>query len=409
MVNTLKLATKLSLLNTFATVFIVGIVLFAIYRYFTFVAERNIINDMGNIERSVLIVHTPFGPQYIVTRWDLYVADAESKEIISDPYGIGVIDTQGFQRIDDRYFYFVKYQKIVIGRDITPTMKFLYSIRTIFVVAILFIGLFIFLSTYALSHSSVRDLREFINEIENLGGTDLAYRINVKSRSSEVSELISKFNDLMGRIERSYRSQESFVSAVSHELRTPVTNLLGYVSMLKRWGTKDEKILNEAVNAIEESSKEIKEIIENMLLIARVDSLTEERIDLKQFIDDIITHKFKEKEIYINGNGTMKTHKEGLGIILTILLSNAFTHGAAPVILHLSNEKIEVENHGEKIPEEDLDKIFERFYKGKNSDGTGLGLYIAKEIATKLGLKIMVSSTDERTVFTVQRGDTYEN
>ncbi|MGB9614875.1 MAG: sensor histidine kinase, partial [Fervidobacterium sp.] len=288
-------------------------------------------------------------------------------------------------------------------------MKFLYSIRTIFVVAILFIGLFIFLSTYALSHSSVRDLREFINEIENLGGTDLAYRINVKSRSSEVSELISKFNDLMGRIERSYRSQESFVSAVSHELRTPVTNLLGYVSMLKRWGTKDEKILNEAVNAIEESSKEIKEIIENMLLIARVDSLTEERIDLKQFIDDIITHKFKEKEIYINGNGTMKTHKEGLGIILTILLSNAFTHGAAPVILHLSNEKIEVENHGEKIPEEDLDKIFERFYKGKNSDGTGLGLYIAKEIATKLGLKIMVSSTDERTVFTVQRGDTYEN
>ncbi|MGC8820200.1 MAG: sensor histidine kinase [Fervidobacterium sp.] len=407
--NTLKLATKLSLLNTFATVFIVGIVLFAIYRYFTFVAERNIINDMGNIERSVLIVHTPFGPQYIVTRWDLYAADAESKEIISDPYGIGVIDTQGFQRIDDRYFYFVKYQKIVIGRDITPTMKFLYSIRTIFVVAILFIGLFIFLSTYALSHSSVRDLREFINEIENLGGTDLAYRINVKSRSSEVSELISKFNDLMGRIERSYRSQESFVSAVSHELRTPVTNLLGYVSMLKRWGTKDEKILNEAVNAIEESSKEIKEIIENMLLIARVDSLTEERIDLKQFIDDIITHKFKEKEIYINGNGTMKTHKEGLGIILTILLSNAFTHGAAPVILHLSNEKIEVENHGEKIPEEDLDKIFERFYKGKNSDGTGLGLYIAKEIATKLGLKIMVSSTDERTVFTVQRGDTYEN
>ncbi|MGB9615628.1 MAG: sensor histidine kinase, partial [Fervidobacterium sp.] len=111
--NTLKLATKLSLLNTFATVFIVGIVLFAIYRYFTFVAERNIINDMGNIERSVLIVHTPFGPQYIVTRWDLYAADAESKEIISDPYGIGVIDTQGFQRIDDRYFYFVKYQKIV--------------------------------------------------------------------------------------------------------------------------------------------------------------------------------------------------------------------------------------------------------------------------------------------------------
>jgi len=67
----------------------------------------------------------------------------------------------------------------------------------------------------------------------------------------------------------------------------------------------------------------------------------------------------------------------------------------------LSDNKIDVINHGDMIPEKDIPKIFEMFYKGKNSEGTGLGLYIANEIAKKIGLNISVSSTQERTIFSV--------
>ncbi|ABS60637.1 HAMP domain-containing sensor histidine kinase [Fervidobacterium nodosum] len=403
----LKLTTKLSFFNTLATIIIVGTVLLGIYRYFTFVATRNIINDMGNVERSVVIMYSPFGPHYVVTRWDLYVAETEEKSVINDPYGIGFIDAEGFQKIFDRYFYFVKYKNLVLGRDVTSTMKFLYSIRSIFIFAVVFIAISVFMSTYFLSRRNVKDLKDFISEIEKLGGTDLAYRVQVKPKSFEVEELVEKFNDLMERIEREYKAQETFVSAVSHELRTPVANLLGYVSMLKRWGTDDKEILEEAIGAIEESSKEIKEIIENMLLLAKVSTLTQEKIILEDFVSDIITHRFKGKNVSVEGRGVIVSNREGLGIILTILLNNAFTHGAPPAVVSISNDRIDIKNHGEKIPEEEIHKIFDRFYKGKNSNGTGLGLYIAKEIAIKLGLKIEVVSNDEFTVFSIvkNRGD----
>jgi len=165
-------------------------------------------------------------------------------------------------------------------------------------------------------------MKEFVNQIETLGGKDVSFRVAIKPKSVEVAELVSKFNDLMERIEAAYKSQESFVSAVSHELRTPVASLMGYVNMLRRWGLKDEEILNESINAIEESSKEIKEIIENMLLIAKVETLTREPIDLFEFTDEIVRQRFKGKEISIEGQGVAESNKEGLGIIISILLNN---------------------------------------------------------------------------------------
>lgn len=346
---------------------------------------------------------TPFGEQYMVLRWDLYVSELFSSEVINDPYGLGFVDLEGFQKIEDRYFYFVKYGNLIFGRDVTPSIKLLHSIRILFIIAILIIALSVFLSTFLLSQQSISDLKNFVNDIENLGGSNVSYRSNVKPKSFEVRELISKFNDLMSRIERSYKAEESFVSAVSHELRTPVANLLGYINMLKRWGIKDENTLQEAVKSIEESAIEIKNIIENMLLIARVETLTAEQINLKEFVKEIVNQKFKDKEIEIINSGNLYTNKEGLGIILTILIENAFKHGAPPVTIRLSDDAIEVENHGERIPEEDLDKIFNRLYKGSNSNGLGLGLYIAKEIATKLGLNILVNSDEHATIFKITK------
>ncbi|WP_448376712.1 sensor histidine kinase [Fervidobacterium sp.] len=397
----LKLTTKLSLINTIATLVVVTLSLTLIYRYFYVLATRSVLADFSNPGRFVNVLETPFGKQYIVLRWDLYVADFDSKEIINDPYGIGFIDREGFVKLGERYFYFSKIQGTIFGKDITSTMTFLENIKRLFITTVFLIALGVFLLTYFLTKRSVSEIKEFISHIESLGGSDVSRRVAMKPKSFEVMELVDKFNNLMDRIERSYKSQESFVSAVSHELRTPVATLLGYVSMLKRWGLKDEKILSESVEAIEESAKEIKQIIENMLLIARVETLTEEEFDLLTFVEDIVSQKVKSDTVEIKGNGKIRTNKEGLGIILTILLDNAFTHGSPPFAIEISDNMICVVNHGEKIPEQLIPKIFDRFFKGKNSNGTGLGLYIASEIAKKLQLKLAVDSTEERTVFKI--------
>ncbi|MGB9796414.1 sensor histidine kinase [Fervidobacterium gondwanense] len=397
----LKLTTKISFFTTLASVLVVSIALLLIYRYFYVLAVRSVTSDFINPQRFVTVVDTPVGKQYFVLRWDVYVADLSTGEVINDPYGIGLKDVNGFQKIGDKHYYFVKLDDIILGKDVTPTMRFLENIRKIFMFTIVLIAGGIFLSTYVLTKESVKEIKAFVSEIELLGGSDVSYRVKIKPKSLEVEELVSKFNDLMERIERSYKAQESFVSAVSHELRTPIATLLGYVNMLKRWGAKNEEILTESVQAIEDSAKEIKNIIENMLLIARVETLTEEKINIRDFISEIVQHKFKDREVIVEGEGTIETNKEGLGIILTILVDNAFTHGAPPVIVSIDNGKIDVINHGPKISDEVRDKIFERFYKGENSSGTGLGLYIASEIAKKLGLQIKLYSSDERTVFSI--------
>jgi len=362
---------------------------------------RSISDEFMNADRFVTIIQTPFGLQYIVRRWDMYVASTNEKMVVSDPYGIGYIDSEGITKVSDRYFYFTKLQPLILGKEVTSAIRFINLLRNIFVLSIVILAISVFFANYSISKSSVNDLKEFINQIEILGGKDVSFRVRIEPKSEEVSELVYKFNELMERIEKAYKSQESFVSAVSHELRTPVASLMGYVNMLKRWGLKDEEILNESISAIEESSMEIKEIIENMLLIARVETLTRESINIPEFVDEIVRQKFKDREVTVEGEGKIESNKEGLGIIISILLSNAFVHGSPPFVVKISNDRIDIINHGPKIPEEEVGRIFERFYKGRNSDGTGLGLYIASEIAKKIGLEIEVDSNDDKTIFSI--------
>jgi signal transduction histidine kinase len=405
-VKNLKLTTKLALVNTFATVILVSVVLGITYLYFYKLAMRPVLEDFSNPGRFVTAISTPFGKQYIVLRWDAYVADLEERVVVNDPYGIGLIEETGLKKIGNRYFYMTSVQNVIIGKEITAVIRFLENIRKLFILAILLLAIGVAVFTYFLTRKNVKELKEFISQIELLGGTDVTKRVEMVATTYELRELVQKFNELMERIERSYKAQEAFVSAVSHELRTPVATLLGYVNMLKRWGMNDENVLRESVQAIEESSKEIKQIIENMLLIARVETLTEENIELESFCEELLHQKFRNRnhesiDVEIRGKGTMKTNREGLGIILTILLDNAFNHGAPPYLIEIKNNEIAVVNHGEKIPEEVIPKIFERFFKGEKSTGTGLGLYIANEIAKKLGLKIQVDSNEERTIFKI--------
>uniref|UniRef100_A0A7V4KE89 histidine kinase n=1 Tax=Fervidobacterium pennivorans TaxID=93466 RepID=A0A7V4KE89_FERPE len=406
MVKNLKLTTKLALVNTFATVILVSFVLGITYLYFYKLAMRPVLEDFSNPGRFVTIISTPFGKQYIVLRWDAYVADLEEGVVVNDPYGIGLVEENGLKKIGNRYFYMTSVQNVIVGKEITAIIKFLENVRKLFILAILLLAIGVAVFTYFLTRKNVKELKEFISQIELLGGTDVTKRVEMATTTYELKELVQKFNELMERIERSYKAQEAFVSAVSHELRTPVATLLGYVNMLKRWGMNDENVLRESVQAIEESSKEIKQIVENMLLIARVETLTEENIELKSFCEELLHQKFRNRNhesvnVEIRGEGTMKTNREGLGIILTILLDNAFNHGAPPYLIEIKNNEIAVVNHGEMIPEEVIPKIFERFFKGEKSTGTGLGLYIANEIAKKLGLKIHVNSTEERTIFKI--------
>jgi signal transduction histidine kinase len=81
-------------------------------------------------------------------------------------------------------------------------------------------------------------------------------------------------NGMLDRINESYRAQVRFVSDASHELRTPISVIQGYANLLDRWGKNDEKTLQESITAIKDEAANMKDLVEQLLFLARGDNNT---------------------------------------------------------------------------------------------------------------------------------------
>ena len=125
---------------------------------------------------------------------------------------------------------------------------------------------------------------------------------------SELKGLEDAINKLLDRMRESYRQQARFVSDASHELRTPISVIQGYANMLDRWGKKDEKILDESIDAIKSESQSMSDLIEQLLFLARgtngkinlkkttfiLNDLMQEVYDEFKMIDDKHLYEYKE-------------------------------------------------------------------------------------------------------------------
>lgn len=113
----------------------------------------------------------------------------------------------------------------------------------------------------------------------------------------DLKSLEVAINNLLERMRRIYRQQNQFVSDASHELRTPIAVIQGYVNMLDRWGKDDEEILNESIEALKNESQHMKELVEQLLFLARGDcgrnTLKKETLNLT----DIIRQVCEESEM----------------------------------------------------------------------------------------------------------------
>ena len=240
------------------------------------------------------------------------------------------------------------------------------------------------------------------NAIEALSANAPDERLHTGDR--ELQGLETAVNNLLTRMHDSYKQQIRFVSDASHELRTPISVIQGYADMLARWGSKDEKVLNESITAIRGEAQHMQKMVEQLLFLARGDAgrnqLTLAAVDLSGMMRDV-----HEEYEMINHTRLWQLQAEDTVMALgdaamlkqtaRILADNAakYSKDGDAITLRAFHDAaghpcISVQDNGSGIQAKDMPHIFERFYRSdpartRNSGGTGLGLSIAKWIVDR--------------------------
>lgn len=262
--------------------------------------------------------------------------------------------------------------------------------------------------------STPEKMENLADTLDSINAAKLDTRIPVEETEAELKNLAEAINSLLDRINESYRSQIRFVSDASHELRTPIAVIEGYANLLDRWGKRDEKTLEEGIAAIRDEASNMKDLVEQLLFLARGDNntmnLQPEVFDLGGLADEVL----RESRM-IDGAHDYDSNIESIpvfadkGLIkqaLRILMDNAvkYTNPGGKITLTISGNEAEamisVRDEGIGIPPEAVPRIFDRFYRTDQSraratGGSGLGLSIAKWIAERHGGHMEVLSRQE--------------
>ena len=271
---------------------------------------------------------------------------------------------------------------------------------------------------YLLARAALSPVEAVVASAGGITATDLSKRLPVEHPKDEVGRLATTINGLLTRLEAAFARREEalsrqrrFVADASHQLRTPLTSIEGYARMLKEWGVDDPETAREGAATIHRESQHMKELVENLLSLARGDEGPPLKPHLHD-LDDLAAEAVVASNVAANGRLSVRhvparapvrasVDRERVGEALAILLDNAVKYTPEPGEVTVSASRhdgwarIEVSDTGKGIPEEHIPHVFERFYRADEARvarGAGLGLCIARQIAEAHGGILSVES-----------------
>jgi signal transduction histidine kinase len=279
-----------------------------------------------------------------------------------------------------------------------------------------------------LSMKFVRPLKKMTAAASRLGEGDYSAKTDIR-QNDEIGDLALTLDTLSERLdeasresERLEQSRRDFISSISHELRTPVTVLRGSLEALKDKVIKDPKQVDEYHEQMLLEILALQRLVDDLLSLTKLQNpdfkMQMEDVNLSEVLSDVVRSMgtvARDKGIsieYSNPNDFLSYYGDygRLRQMIMAVLDNAvkFSKPSSTVSVKVTciheECRVMVEDNGQGIEKEDLDRIFERFYRHKGAEtftGTGLGLSIVKEIADRHGIEIDVTSVpSERTVFT---------
>lgn len=308
---------------------------------------------------------------------------------------------------------------VAVATDISHHEHFMRSFRmTLWSFVILAAFLTGFLGWIA-ARRGLAPLQAIKREAAEITAHRLDSRLAVDSVPRELVDLVETLNEMLSRLEYSFKQLSDFSSDLAHELRTPVSNLLTQTQVTLSKSRKPDEYRNVLASNAEEFER-LSRMISDMLFLAKSDNhlivphpepvkLHEEVHGLFEFYEALA----EEKNISLSctGNGTVSGDRMMLRRAINNLLSNAIRHTPRDgrVAVQIDDSKVSsvglvVENNGESIPAEHLPRLFDRFYRvdpsrQRESEGAGLGLAITQSILQAHGGSIQVFSDQQMTRF----------
>jgi len=266
---------------------------------------------------------------------------------------------------------------------------------------------------FFIARKALSPIKEISDTIKGISESNLSERITLRNVPKELRGLAVSFNHMFERLEKSFKRQKQFAADASHELRTPLSVVLSQSEVMLRKERDIEEYKN-ALTAIEEAAGMMSEVVEKLLVLARMTGekveLKMEAINLSEVIRQevkIVTPPATQKGIRINlpvyERHVIAGDEAALLELIVNVLDNAIKYNVPDGKIDIAIKKensfiiIKIKDTGIGISRKDIDKVFDRFYRADKSrskevGGIGLGLSICEEIAKLHGGRIEIES-----------------
>ncbi|MFC7680622.1 sensor histidine kinase [Paenibacillus sp. GCM10028914] len=266
---------------------------------------------------------------------------------------------------------------------------------------------------------TLNPLNNMVEALERTDAGNLAERFPAQQGQEEIDRLAESFNSMLERLDSSFQAEREskeqmrrFIADASHELRTPLTSIHGFLEVLLRGAANHPEQLEAALRSMHGESKRMKKLIEDLLLLAKLDRAPELKlmdIQLEMLLKEMQPHLEMlagERKLAFNlEEGTScKCDPDKFKQVILNLFHNAVQHTdpeKGRIDISLSTRAgqaiLTVKDNGPGIPADHLPHLFERFYRSDTSrsrkyGGSGLGLSITQSIVEAHGGTIEVDS-----------------
>jgi len=305
---------------------------------------------------------------------------------------------------------------VMLVANVDDIYASLAEIRTTLFLYSLAVVLAVFMLIFVMSHRIIEPLRKIVRVVQRMRAGQLNLRIPVVSRD-EYAILARTFNNMTEKLEQVEKTREEFVSNVSHELKTPLTAIKVLSESILSQDSVPEELSREFMQDISSEVDRMVKITDDLLALVKVDrreqSMNITQTDLNELVEDILKRLAplaEQKKVVLLYEEVRLVQIEADEVKLVLAISNIvengikYTPGGGTVKVIVDsdhqNAYITIKDTGIGIPEDEQDKIFNRFYRvdkmrDRDTGGTGLGLAISHATVLLHNGNIRITSKPE--------------